>query len=145
MPWRTVHRAEGCMATRIRPASLHGVKGNYPQASLARSERRKLPPHCLQHQCIYNVLHTAARGHAPPLLCKLLSFPDTPEISSVACRFYGILLDLFFPRICLKPRYSTRLSLKQPLHTQRSPKLFCRLGASTKDHHKELDICFYKV
>ena len=129
----------------FRPASLHGVKGNYPQASLARSERRKLPPRCLQHQCIYNVLHTAARGHAPPLLCKLLSFPDTPEISCVACRFYGILLELLFLRIRLKPRYSTRLSLKQPLHTQRSPKLFYRLDSSTEDHRRELDICLYKV
>ena len=129
----------------FRPASLHGVKGNTLKATLSRSERRKVPPHCLQHQCIYDVLHTAARGHAPPLLCKLLSFLDTPEISCVACRFYVILLDLLFPRICLKPRYSTRLSLKQPLHTQRSPKLSCRLGSSTEDHRRELDICFYKV
>lgn len=67
------------------------------------------------------------RGHAPPLLCKLLSSLDTPEISCIACRFYVNLLDFLFPRICLKPRYSTRLSLKQPLHTQRSPMLFYRL------------------
>ena len=97
------------------------------KASLAHSERRKLPPHRLQHQCIYNVLRTAARGHAQPLFCKLLSSLDTPEICCVACRFYGNLLDFLFPRICLKPRYSTRLSLKQPLHTQRSPLLFYRL------------------
>ena len=108
-------------------ASLHGAEGITLNASLAHSERRKLPPHCLQHQCIYNVLRTAARDHAPPPLCKLLSSFDTPEISCVACRFYVILLDCLFPRICLKPRYSTQLSLKQPLHTQRSPVLFYRL------------------
>ena len=85
----------------------------------------------------------------PPLLCKLLSSLDTPEISGVACRFYVILLDFLFPRICLKLRYSTRLSLKQPLHTQRSPMLSYRLvrpleittedwtSASTKYDHLE--------